>query len=65
MAKQLNENPWQSTITQIPDRSATSFTNCLRATGVLVLFDGHIMGGDTHFYYTGTTPSKTANGAAS
>jgi T3SS negative regulator,GrlR len=24
-----------------------------RATGVLVLLDGTIMGGDTHFYYTG------------
>ena len=29
-----------------------------RATGVLVLLDGHIMGGDTHFYYTGSYTSK-------
>jgi hypothetical protein len=29
-----------------------------RATGVLVLFDGHIMGGDTHFYYTGSYTFK-------
>ena len=24
-----------------------------RATGVIVLLDGQILGGDTHFYYTG------------
>jgi hypothetical protein len=34
-----------------------------RATGVIILLDGQILGGDTHFYYTGSTPSKTANGA--
>src|SRR3981081_4727204 len=28
------------------------------ATGVLVLFDGNIMGGDTHFYYTGSYTFK-------
>jgi hypothetical protein len=25
-----------------------------RATGVIVLLDGQILGGDTHFYYTGS-----------
>ena len=30
-----------------------------RATGVIVLLDGQILGGDTHFYYTG---SYTAGG---
>jgi len=29
-----------------------------RATGVVVLCDGRIMGGDSHFYYTGTYTSK-------
>jgi hypothetical protein len=28
------------------------------ATGVLVLLDGTIMGGDTHFYYTGAYTTK-------
>ena len=38
------------------------------ATGVIVLRDGKIAGGDTHFYYTGTytaadgKPSKPSNG---
>jgi hypothetical protein len=29
------------------------------ATGVLVLLDGTIMGGDTHFYYTAAYTTKT------
>jgi hypothetical protein len=28
------------------------------ATGVLVLYDGRILGGDTHFYYTGSYSFK-------
>ena len=30
-----------------------------RATGVIVLLDGQILGGDTHFYYTGSYTYKT------
>src|SRR5882762_2886468 len=29
-----------------------------RATGVIVLLDGQILGGDTHFYYTGSYTFK-------
>ena len=29
-----------------------------RATGVIVLLDGKILGGDTHFYYTGSYTFK-------
>ena len=29
-----------------------------RATGVIVLIDGQILGGDTHFYYTGSYTFK-------
>src|SRR5260370_7395600 len=29
-----------------------------RATGVIVLLDGQILGGDTHFYYTGSYAFK-------
>ena len=36
------------------------------ATGVIVLLDGKIVGGDSNFYYTGSyTAPITANGAAS
>src|SRR5258706_9688827 len=28
------------------------------ASGVIVLLDGQILGGDTHFYYTGSYPFK-------
>lgn len=34
------------------------------ATGVIVLLNGSILGGDTNFYYTDPTHSRTANGAA-
>ena len=29
-----------------------------RATGVIVILDGKILGGDTHFYYTGSYTFK-------
>jgi hypothetical protein len=35
------------------------------ATGVIVLTNGRIAGGDAHFYYTAPTRPLTANGAAS
>jgi hypothetical protein len=35
-----------------------------RATGVIVLLDGQILGGDTHFYYTGSYTFKRQSGAA-